>query len=183
LARWPALKGDKREEVLNEAVKHISGIGGIYSGDYISIFYKKHGDLTFYIVKYGCRTIYERSWDEEWYEVYNWNAVLLLEKPDGSYELVDEIIFEVYEEVNKTIERWFNEYPEKYFQPDEDEEEDFEFPDWAKEIVSTALMKVNKGNIEEIKGGLASTALCLDNKLLEKAYELLELKVKTFYGS
>jgi len=177
--RWAGLRGnDEREEVFNYAFGFIYGTGGLSDYDYVAIFCKRYNGYSFYILKYGCRTIYERSWDDEWYDVYNWNAVLVVKKPNGEFEYIDDIQFTIYEEVNKKIEEWFREYPEKYFSGEKEEEDDVEFPEWAKKIVSDALLELTPENIDEIKAKLSGTALCVEPKLLKKAYELLESKVE-----
>lgn len=174
---WSGLRGEsKRKEVFKKAFYVISGTGGYSSNDYVSIFYKKYNGYVFYIFKYGCRTIYEKGWNDEWYDVYNWNAVLLVEKPNGEYEIIDDDQFRDYEEITETINKWISKYPEEYFTLSEEEEEEIEFPEWAQSILSQALQEVNKDNIEEVKAKISSTALLTDHKLLKKAYQLLEMK-------
>lgn len=178
---WGSLKNKKEREILAEKME-VVGSGGFSDSDYFAVFVKRTKKVDFFLIKYGVRTIYEKNWDEEWYDVYNWNIILFArEKPKGDYEQIEEEEFKTYEEALTIIEIFEKEYPKKYHfetKEEKEKEEQIEFPDWAKSIVSQALMELNKTNIKEIKSKLSGTALCTNPKLLRKAYELLDTKQK-----
>jgi len=172
--KWGSLKSWKEREALLDIV----GADTMYSKDYIAMFVKRTKRVDFYIVKYGIRTIWERGWDEEWYDVYNWNILLFArEKSNEEYEQIDGEEFLTYEEAQEAMKKFMVEYPRKYFE-EKVEEEGVEFPSWAKSIVSRALMEVNLRNSEKVKEKLSGTALCTNPKLLRKAHKLIDLKVQ-----
>ena len=173
--KWgPLRKKDERGKVLSAI--SILGSGGFDYRDYKAVFVKRTEKADFYIVKYGVRTIYERGWDDEWFDVYNWNILVVVhEKPDGKYIQIDQEEFLTYEEAKAAMEKFMNEYPDKYYSFEEEEE--IETPEWAKPIIYQALTEAaeNPDKAKEIKAKLSGTALCTYPKLLRKTYEQIDM--------
>lgn len=174
---WGSLKNQKEREKLTKLVTESER-------DYLAIFVKRVKGASFFLTKYGARTFWEKSEDEEWCDVYNWYVKLYV-KENGKFEEIEDEGFLSYAECLNVIERLTGEYPQKFF----DEKltvqgyvkppETVELPEHAKFIASQALEDIRKGvPLKEVKAKIAGTAVGVDYKVQKQIFKLLEMASK-----
>ncbi|MBA7634071.1 hypothetical protein ES703_41650 [subsurface metagenome] len=167
---WGSLKNQKEREKLTELVMESER-------DYLAIFVKRVKGASFFLTKYGARTIWEKSEDEEWCDAYNWYVKLYV-KENGGFEEIGDEGFLSYAECLNVIERLTGEYPQKFFEG-EKEEETVELPEHAKFIAYQALEDIRKGvPLKEVKAKVAGTAVGVDHKVQKQVFKLLEMASK-----
>lgn len=170
IAMWGSLKNQKEREKLTKLLRESER-------DYLAIFVKRVKRASFFLTKYGARTIWGKSEDEAWCDVYNWYVKLYV-KENGEFEEVEDEGFLTYDECLKVIERLTEDYPQKFFDGKK-EEETVELPEHAKFIASQALEDIRKGvPLKEVKAKVASTAVGVDYKVQKQIFKLLEMASK-----
>jgi hypothetical protein len=176
---WGSLKDEKDREALGTAMeKDVGGLGEASDRDYFAAFVYRTPKADFFIGKLGVRTIYQRGWDEEWYDVYNWNALLYVRKKTKRAEMerLDEIQFETYDQVNGFIEKCKHDYPTKFLKNSKQEEKHVELPDYAKSIFSQALAEFNGKNEAKILDKVSRSVAGTEISYMREFQKLIEAK-------
>jgi len=171
---WGSLKNRTEREELIELVN-----SDAWARDYFAIFVKRVKGVSFFLVKYGVATIWGRSSDEEWYDGYNWYVKLYAKENGSNYKEIEDEGFLTYGECMEIIERLTDIYPQRFFEDTHKEEKTTELPEYAKFIVSQAILDLRKGvPLNEVKAKVAGTAIGADYGVQKQAFKLLEMAAR-----